>query len=379
MVESPQDHHEHAAARDGGQRESVQPVVEQVPLVGQSAFVSALGGPQDDGETVQRAEEGHDGLPVVAGGAADSRVEFPVQRVADERVPESLQVELLANRAGKLGPVAQRAGEAQSAQRAGAGRSVQRATDGRFVQRATDGRFVQRAGDAGSVQRVADQSVVQRVGGGAAELLWPPPVRGGADAVVPLASATPLTVPGVQGTTNAVSVPPAVQRVVYDHPGLRVPSSSRTGAVPGSQVSAGQAVGQAQDSSVTEAPQEQVLSWSAGESFHAGPAVQRVEAESVQAVSLQQMFGGQATSESVVQRDEAPVAAVQAAPDQAAPDQAAPAQAAPAPATAAPGKAVSAAEVEELAKRLYEPLTAKLRAELWLDRERAGRVTDRWH
>jgi hypothetical protein len=332
--------------------------VQQVPLVGagQSPFVSALGGPQD-GETVQRAEEGHDGLPVVAGGAADSRVEFPVQRVADERVPESSQVELLANRAGELGSVAQRAAEAQSTQRAGEGLSV--------AQQAV----VQRAVESG-----------QRVGGGAAELLWPPPVRGGADAVVPLASAAPLTVPGVQGTTNAASVPPAVQRVVYDHPGLRAPSSSRTGALPGSQVSAVQAVGRAQDSSVTEAPQEQVLSWSAGESFHAGPAVQRVEAESVQAVSLQQMFGGQATAESVVQRDEAPAAAVQAAPDQAAPDQAAPAQAGPVQAAAAaPGKAVSAAEVEELAKRLYEPLTAKLRAELWLDRERAGRVTDRWH
>jgi hypothetical protein len=118
---------------------------------------------------------------------------------------------------------------------------------------------------------------------------------------------------------------------------------------------------------------EQVLSWSAGESFHAEPAVQRVETESVKAVSLQQMFGGYAAPEStegVVQRDEAP--AEVAAPAPAAAVQAAPVQAAPA-------KAVSAAEVEELAKRLYEPLTAKLRAELWLDRERAGRVTDRWH
>ena len=51
-----------------------------------------------------------------------------------------------------------------------------------------------------------------------------------------------------------------------------------------------------------------------------------------------------------------------------------------APSPAAPGHALAApssAELEELAKRLYEPLSARFRAELWLDRERAGLVTDR--
>ncbi|HET6295965.1 MAG TPA: hypothetical protein VFG33_21460 [Kribbella sp.] len=102
----------------------------------------------------------------------------------------------------------------------------------------------------------------------------------------------------------------------------------------------------------------------------------------VRAVSLQQMFSAHASAP-VVQREEA---AADEDPPTSAP---APVQApepAPAPAAgAAPGaaavgaaKAVSAAEVEELAKRLYEPLTAKLRAELWLDRERSGRVADRW-
>ncbi|MGV9712393.1 hypothetical protein ACWDTI_17225 [Gordonia sp. NPDC003424] len=33
-------------------------------------------------------------------------------------------------------------------------------------------------------------------------------------------------------------------------------------------------------------------------------------------------------------------------------------------------------DLEELARRLYEPLSARLRAELWLDRERAGILTD---
>jgi hypothetical protein len=34
-------------------------------------------------------------------------------------------------------------------------------------------------------------------------------------------------------------------------------------------------------------------------------------------------------------------------------------------------------DIEELARQLYEPLTARLRAELWLDRERSGLLTDR--
>ena len=36
----------------------------------------------------------------------------------------------------------------------------------------------------------------------------------------------------------------------------------------------------------------------------------------------------------------------------------------------------AAADLDELARRLFEPLSARLRAELWLDRERAGLVTD---
>ncbi len=52
-----------------------------------------------------------------------------------------------------------------------------------------------------------------------------------------------------------------------------------------------------------------------------------------------------------------------------------------APATPSSGAPPPAAgtkptELDELARRLYEPLTARLRAELWLDRERAGVMTD---
>jgi len=192
-------------------------------------------------------------------------------------------------------------------------------------------------------------------------LLWPAPAVESSP-VVPLSSAVPLTVPGVQ--REAVGVDPPVQRVVYGHPALG-----------GSAVPARTATAERADAVQAAAPEEQVLSWSAGETFHAEPAVQRVESSTVRAVSLEQMFSGHAAPEAAVQRDEAPPeAAVEPLPQPPAP-----AQAPPAPVAAAPAKTVSAAEVEELAKRLYEPLTAKLRAELWLDRERSGRVADRWH
>jgi hypothetical protein len=57
-----------------------------------------------------------------------------------------------------------------------------------------------------------------------------------------------------------------------------------------------------------------------------------------------------------------------------------PAAAAPAAAPGAPATAgVAAAQLDEMARQLFEPLSARLRAELWLDRERAGLVTDARH
>jgi hypothetical protein len=41
-----------------------------------------------------------------------------------------------------------------------------------------------------------------------------------------------------------------------------------------------------------------------------------------------------------------------------------------------PAAGAKPTDLDELARRLYEPLTARLRAELWLDRERAGVMTD---
>jgi hypothetical protein len=59
-----------------------------------------------------------------------------------------------------------------------------------------------------------------------------------------------------------------------------------------------------------------------------------------------------------------------------------PVGAAPAGATAAaggaPGAASSPQQLDELARRLYDPLASRLRAELLLDRERRGLRTDAW-
>jgi hypothetical protein len=52
-------------------------------------------------------------------------------------------------------------------------------------------------------------------------------------------------------------------------------------------------------------------------------------------------------------------------------------EAAPAVAPAAPkASTASDAELEELARKLYEPIRSRLRAELLIDRERAGMIAD---
>jgi hypothetical protein len=58
-----------------------------------------------------------------------------------------------------------------------------------------------------------------------------------------------------------------------------------------------------------------------------------------------------------------------------------PATATPATAGAQPGAApgTAGADVDELARRLYDPLAARLKDELRLDRERAGFLTDLRH
>ena len=75
-----------------------------------------------------------------------------------------------------------------------------------------------------------------------------------------------------------------------------------------------------------------------------------------------------------------PPVSVQREPESApSPTESAPSPA-PAPtvtATAGPSPTLQpAGDVEELVNRLYDPLAARLRAELWLDRERAGVLMD---
>jgi hypothetical protein len=48
----------------------------------------------------------------------------------------------------------------------------------------------------------------------------------------------------------------------------------------------------------------------------------------------------------------------------------------PEPAPAAPAAPTGPAEIDELVRRIYEPIAARLRAELRIDRERAGMLTD---
>ncbi|MFT4216073.1 MAG: hypothetical protein QM619_02670 [Micropruina sp.] len=102
--------------------------------------------------------------------------------------------------------------------------------------------------------------------------------------------------------------------------------------------------------------------------------------EGMSFVSMFADFADQSPMEASVQREtteDAPAAA-EPAPAESAPPDAAASAAAPAAAAAAVGAASGAAggNVDELARRLYEPLAARLREELWLDRERAGWLTD---
>ena len=82
----------------------------------------------------------------------------------------------------------------------------------------------------------------------------------------------------------------------------------------------------------------------------------------------------------LVQRQEEPNPAPEAPAEDAGPPTAAPdpaASPAAAPGTTGGKGKPTAAELDELAKRLYEPLSARLRTELWLDRERSGRSMTR--
>ncbi|WP_344172347.1 hypothetical protein [Kribbella lupini] len=223
------------------------------------------------------------------------------------------------------------------------GPAVQRMAAGAPVQETTGGSArVDTSGEPVGVRPAERPVEVQRVA--SAELLWPPPKPQRASGVAPLAGAVEL----VQRAIGEETAPtPAVQRVVHGHPALGAPVMPQ----PAREASSVMPTRETSQSTAVQARTEgEALSWSLEDSFQ--------PAEAVRSVPLQRMFG-----EEVVQTAE------EALP---------PPQAVPQATVEAKKPTVSAAEVEELAKRLYEPLTAKLKAELWLDRERAGRVSDRW-
>lgn len=230
------------------------------------------------------------------------------------------------------------------------------------------GRTVAEGNQAGpAVQRAVSLPVAP------ARLLWPPaPVAPVAE--LPLASERPLTVP--HDTNEHVDVPPPVQRVSFDAPAA--PAAPAT-PVTGTRARPVAPVHSEQEPPEVAAPPLPVMRTEAAEDH-------RPRQDLVRALPLQRMFGDLTTAgssepvqemrwQAPVQRDQIATSPAAEAPPAPAPD--VQAVAAAAPAAPAPAGAPPATDLDEMAKRLYEPLTARLRAELWLDRERAGLVTDR--
>lgn len=95
------------------------------------------------------------------------------------------------------------------------------------------------------------------------------------------------------------------------------------------------------------------------------------------AISFASMFGSEAGGETGAPAEDGFTSVQLQTADDSAPPASEPTDTLSTPpiATAAPPPAApegKPADLDELARRLYEPLTARLRAELWLDRERAG-------
>jgi hypothetical protein len=96
-------------------------------------------------------------------------------------------------------------------------------------------------------------------------------------------------------------------------------------------------------------------------------------------VSFASMFGSAGTTETSAAEDGFTSVQLQAAGETPAPEPASETATSGPVSTPSPPSAAgttSATDLDELARRLYEPLSARLRAELWLDRERAGLMSD---
>jgi hypothetical protein len=115
------------------------------------------------------------------------------------------------------------------------------------------------------------------------------------------------------------------------------------------------------------------------QSAPANGATPSQQATSIEATASQLIGSGMATRAvdgSLIFR--APEGAPAAAPWASSSSPSVQREAAPAVAPAAPkaSTATSDAELEELARKLYEPIRSRLRAELLIDRERAGMIAD---
>jgi len=212
-------------------------------------------------------------------------------------------------------------------------------------------------------------------------LLWPPPPTPNAAPASPapgrpLTSEQPLTLQHDPGE-HVATTPSPVQRVSYDVPAQRSAETGRTAPpVPLRTPPPPEATPPA-----VVAPEQPL------------PVMRTAETETrtVLAVPLQRMFGDLADQpaepahvaqwQAPVQRDQIPTSPVvvqaEAVADIGTPSPSA--GPAPTPAPAGAPAAAPATDLDEMAKRLYEPLSARLRAELWLDRERAGLVIERRH
>jgi hypothetical protein len=97
-------------------------------------------------------------------------------------------------------------------------------------------------------------------------------------------------------------------------------------------------------------------------------------------MSFGSMFGSSHDTETRSQADDGFTSVQLQSADEPAPPAAEPAagtSSAPATSASAPPPAgAKPPDLDELARRLYEPLSARLKAELWLDRERAGVMSD---
>ncbi|MFT4164631.1 MAG: hypothetical protein QM650_05265, partial [Microlunatus sp.] len=175
----------------------------------------------------------------------------------------------------------------------------------------------------------------------------------------PTKASTPGSPPSIQrsGPLASPGASPATLQRVFDPP---VAVSRSTSAAPVQTGSAAQSLAPAQ---AAETPTMAVSSRTVGlaELFSMAAAQPATEGATVQRLATGQTSGAAEPSVQTAVETTAPQGTAVATPGQA-PD--------------APAAPPTAEQLEEMARRLYEPMASRIRAELWQDRERAGLLTD---